>query len=150
VFDELELLRVDEGLRALLNHYAEAGAVDRDAWQDRLMALAGVEARELVRLHGLLIGFGWLEQNTGHTPVVRPGAVPGCYRTTAAGLRALRAARAEVAQDEPETTAAAEEAATGPREGRKGRAARRRKPESGAGVSAGGALGEPAPVAGEG
>jgi hypothetical protein len=90
MFDEVETLRENPDLQRLLDHYVGACAADRDAWQDRLMALAGVEARELVRLHGLLIGFGWLEQNTGHTPVVRPGAVPGCYRATAAGLRALR------------------------------------------------------------
>ena len=50
-------------------------------------------APELIWLHGQLLARGWLEQNTGATPVPRPGAVAACYRVTAAGLRALRQAR---------------------------------------------------------
>jgi hypothetical protein len=92
MFDELVWLRENPDLRRLLAHYAEAGAADREAWRGRLMALEGVEARELVRLHGLLIVFGWAEQNTGHTPACRPGSVPACYRATAAGTRALKLA----------------------------------------------------------
>ena len=57
------------------------------------MALEGVGSRDLVRLHGQLIACGWVEQNAGATPVLRPGAVAACYRVTAAGLRALRQAR---------------------------------------------------------
>ena len=73
------------------------------------MEMEGVEARELVRLHGLLIAFGWLEQNTGNVPVVRAGAVPCCYRVTAAGVRIAKLVRGGV-QDEAEVMAAAEEA----------------------------------------
>jgi hypothetical protein len=90
VFDELDWLREDSELRRLLAYYAEAGAPDREASEDGLMALDGVEARELVRLHGLLIAFGWAEQNTGHTPACQPWAVPACYRATAAGIRGLK------------------------------------------------------------
>jgi len=86
-------LRQSEALGRLLTHYADLGAADREAWQDRRMALEGVESRELVRLHGQLIACGWLEQNTGATPVSMPGVVAACYRVTAAGLRALRQAR---------------------------------------------------------
>ena len=86
-------LRECEALARLLTHYADLGAADREAWQDRRMDLEGVEPRELVRLHGQLIACGWLEQNTGATRVLRPGAVAACYRVTAAGLRALRQAR---------------------------------------------------------
>ena len=68
-------LRQSEALGRLLTHYADLGAADREAWQDRRMALEGVESRELVRLHGQLIACGWLEQNTGATPVLRPGVV---------------------------------------------------------------------------
>jgi hypothetical protein len=85
-------LRQSEALTRLLTHYAELGVADREAWQDRRMDLEGVEPRELVRLHGQLIACGWVEQNTGATPVLRPGAVAACYRVTAAGLRALRQA----------------------------------------------------------
>jgi hypothetical protein len=130
VFDDLEWLRENEDLRRLLNHYAESGAADRDAWQDRLMALEGVEARDLVRLHGLLIGFGWLEQNTGSTAVIRPGAVRGCYRITAAGLCAGKAASGEAAQVEADAAATEEAAVPRRREGRKARPARARKAEA--------------------
>jgi hypothetical protein len=86
--DLIRLARAD--LRRLLRHYAEAGAADRAAWQGRLMALDGLGACELVRLHGLLIVFGSVEQNTGHTPARLPGSVPAYYRATPAGIRALK------------------------------------------------------------
>jgi hypothetical protein len=54
------------------------------------MGLDGVEARALVRLHGLLIAFGWAEQNTGHTPACQSRSVPTCYRETAASNRVLK------------------------------------------------------------
>ena len=57
------------------------------------MAMEGVEAHDLVKLHGLLIAFDWLEQNTGNATAVRAGAVPDCYRVTAAGLRVAELAR---------------------------------------------------------
>ena len=86
-------LRQSEALGRLLTHYADLGAADREAWQDRRMDLEGAEPRELVRLHGQLIACGWVEQNTGATAVLKPGVVAACYRVTAAGLRALRQAR---------------------------------------------------------
>jgi hypothetical protein len=85
-------LRESKALARLLTHYADLGAADREAWQDRRMDLEGAEPRELVRLHGQLLARGWLEQNAGVAPVLRPGAVAACYRVTAAGLRALRRA----------------------------------------------------------
>jgi hypothetical protein len=129
VIDELELLRENENLRRLLNYYAASGAADRDAWQDRLMALEDVEARDLARLHGLLIGFAWVEQNTGNTAVIRPGAVPCCYRVTAAGLRAVKAASGEV-QVESDVAATEEAAVPRHREGRKAKTARSKKAEA--------------------
>jgi hypothetical protein len=111
-------------LRRLLDHYVGACAADREAWQDRLMGLEGVDAGDLVRLHGLLIAFGWLEQNTGNVPIVRAGAVPGCYRVTAAGVRTARLVRG--VQEEDEAPAAAEEEPA-PRR----RKPRAKKPESG-------------------
>ncbi len=99
MFDELDHLREDARLAGLLTHYAECGAADREAWQDRLMTLDGVPADTLVKLHGALIAFDWLEQNTGATPDARPGAVPQCYRITPAGQRALRKARLPVEED---------------------------------------------------
>jgi hypothetical protein len=86
-------LRESEALARLLTHYADLGAADREAWQDRCMDLEGAKPRDLVRLHGQLLARGWVVQNTGATAVLRPGAVAACYRVTAAGLRALRQAR---------------------------------------------------------
>jgi hypothetical protein len=46
-----------------------------------------------VRLHGELLAYGWLEQNTGVVSA-SSGAPPACYRVTAVGLRALRESQA--------------------------------------------------------
>jgi hypothetical protein len=88
--DEMERLRGTEGLSELLRHYADLAAPDRQVWQDRLAELAGVTPREIAGFHGELLAYGWLEQNTGLTPVLRAGAAPACYRVTTAGLRALK------------------------------------------------------------
>ena len=93
MFDEWERLCGDGRLFSLLAHYAQAGAEDREAWQDRVMQMEGVGAKELARLHGELIACGWVEQNTGLTPVLKPGVAAACYRMTSAGLRALKQAR---------------------------------------------------------
>jgi hypothetical protein len=94
--DEMDRLRTTKELFDLLAHYQEAAGGDRQAWQDRRQEMEGVGARELVRLHGELLAFGWIEQNTGMTPALRPGGAPSCYRITTAGVRALRQAREEV------------------------------------------------------
>jgi hypothetical protein len=88
--DEIQLLRDRPELFHLLAHYARLGAFDREAWQDRLMELDGTQPRDLTRLHGELIAYGWVVQNTGNTPVIKPGMVAACYRITPAGLRAWR------------------------------------------------------------
>jgi hypothetical protein len=98
MFDEMDRLREAKELRELLEHYAALGAADRQAWQDRAMEKEGVGARELVKLHGELLAYGWLEQNTGVTPGPRQGPAPRCYRVRAAGARALKQARAEEAE----------------------------------------------------
>jgi hypothetical protein len=126
-------LRESEALARLLAHYADLGAADREAWQDRRMGLEGVEPRELVRLHGQLIACGWVEQNTGATPVLKPVVVAACYRVTAAGLRALRQARdGDPGEDEGLAEAGAEGA--GRPEPR--RASRKGKAESPAAAAA--------------
>ena len=96
MLNELERLRDVPELAALLAHYADAGAADRQAWQDRPAEFAGLGGREVVRLHGELLAYGWLEQNTGATPVLQAGPARQCYRATPAGLRALK--QAETAQ----------------------------------------------------
>ncbi len=90
MFDDLERLRTSEPLRQLLAYYGQLAEPNRDVWQDRLMAMDGIEARELSKLHGLLIAMDWVELKSGQITVLIPGAVPGCYRVTGAGLRALR------------------------------------------------------------
>jgi hypothetical protein len=98
--DEMERLRSGERLRELLGHYAGLAAPDRQAWQDRLAELAGATSRELVHLHGELMAYGWLEQNTGLAPPLRAGTAPACYRVTPAGLKALKNLCAEPASME--------------------------------------------------
>jgi hypothetical protein len=93
MFDELERLRDTPELFALLDHYAELAVPDRQAWQDRRMQMDGCEPRQITRLHGELIAYGWLEQNTGVVPVARKGEAPGCYRVTRAGIKALEEVR---------------------------------------------------------
>jgi len=93
MFDELERLRDVKELFGLLHFYQQASESDREAWQDRLAEMEGVEPRMLVKLHGELLAYGWLEQNTGLTPVLRAGAAASCYRITSAGIRALKQVR---------------------------------------------------------
>jgi hypothetical protein len=90
MFDEVDRLREAAELRALLTHYAELAAPDRQAWQDRRMQLDGCGWRELTRLYGELIAYGWVEQNTGVVSAARMDEAPGCYRVTSAGLKALK------------------------------------------------------------
>jgi hypothetical protein len=90
MFDELERLAENAHLFALLAHYARAGVVDREVWQDRLMEMANIRPEDLAKLHGELIAYDWVEQNTGAAAAPRAGAVPQCYRVTPAGLRAFR------------------------------------------------------------
>lgn len=94
MLDALEQLRENERLFRLLDHYAQFGGADPEAWQDRLMNLDGVDAKGLVQLHGQLLAEGWVEQNTGYTPELKYEEVPLCYRTTVLGRRVVRLALA--------------------------------------------------------
>jgi hypothetical protein len=98
MFDECERLRENKELFRLLAHYAQGGTADRTAWQDRLIDLNGVAPKQLVTLHGELLAFEWVEQNTG--------ATAAGYRVTTAGLRALKRAKA-ARSDEDEVTSPA-------------------------------------------
>ena len=95
MFDELERLRDAKELSDLLTYYHELGTADRQIWQDRLAEMDGVEPRQLVKLHGELLAYGWLEQNTGLTSSPRPGAAASCYRITPAGIRAFNQVRSQ-------------------------------------------------------
>lgn len=93
MFDECERLREHPVLHALLTHYAEAAKGEKQAWQDRVMRWQECEGRELTRMHGALLAFGFLEQNTGEVVRDQMGEASGCYRLTHAGWRALRQLR---------------------------------------------------------
>lgn len=93
MFDEIEFLDSDPDLEGLLFHYAQLGLSDRQVWQDRKMQHAECTDRNLSRLHGQLIAFGWLEQNTGNLSRLDPGNVAGCYRVTPQGLRLFKERR---------------------------------------------------------
>lgn len=107
MFDEMQRLRECPSLFQLLMHYAQVSGGDRETWQDRLMQLDQVSPKELVQLHGELIAYSWIVQNTGNTPVFKPNVVAGCYRITAEGLRALKRAQKQYDADEDEEAAAA-------------------------------------------
>jgi hypothetical protein len=132
LFDDLQRLRETEALARLLAHYAALGAADREAWQDRLMHLDGVEPRQLVPLHGELIAYGWVEQNTGSNAVWKAGAVAACYRVTAAGVRALRQARDGELDEDDRSGGAAEEEAARPKARRARRKVKAGQPASAA------------------
>jgi hypothetical protein len=54
------------------------------------MQIDGVAPKQLSVLHGQLIAFDWIEQNTGQA-IARPeGTVSSCYRITVTGLREYR------------------------------------------------------------
>lgn len=146
MFDELVRLKESPALLQLLTHYADLGAADRHVWQDRLMTLEEVESKELTKLHGELIAYSWVDQNTGVVPSLKPGVVAGCYRITTVGQRALRHARGEWSpEDENESEVPAEKSrpARGADRGEK-------KPRGKRGVKTAAATGEPAnPEAGE-
>jgi hypothetical protein len=82
MLDDIHRLRSSPNLLQLLSHYADLGKENREIWQNRLKQMEGVEPSELVKLHGELIAFSWVDQNTGH--------VPCCYRITLAGQRAIQ------------------------------------------------------------
>jgi hypothetical protein len=87
MFDESQRLQENPHLVALLSHYAQQGAEDWITWRDRLMQMEGVEAKELSALHGSLMAFDWIEQNTGQALMLANGTLSACYRITLNGLR---------------------------------------------------------------
>ena len=87
MFNELDRLYECAELFELLTYYATLGKEDRTTWHDRLQEFAGMKERDLTRMYGELIAHGWLEQNTGLTPILEPGRHAACYRVTSAGLK---------------------------------------------------------------
>jgi len=54
------------------------------------MQMDGVEPRQLSALHGELMAFDWIEQNTGQAFSAKEGTLSNCYRITLNGLREYR------------------------------------------------------------
>ena len=81
-FDDLDRLRNSQHLLVLLSHYADLGREDRSIWQPRLKEIDGLDPSQMSKLHGELLGFEWIELNTGH--------IPTSYRITPSGVRAVR------------------------------------------------------------
>ncbi len=100
--EELEQFPEDSLLVGLLQLYANAGLVNPDAWQFRVMTLDGADDRRLSRLHGRLIAAGWLEFNLAAARA--KSETMRCYRITAAGRRALR--RAHLSKDDEDMAGA--------------------------------------------
>ena len=99
MLDDLERMRSRPPLLELFCHYAKLGEPNREAWQPRRMEMEQVSASELSKLHGELIAFDMIEQNTFQ--------VPCCYRVTPAGQR--RFLLIENQREEDGTTTANEE-----------------------------------------
>ena len=98
-------LRENAHLLGLLSHYAQKGSEDRTVWQDRLMQMEGIDSKQLTSLHGELIAFDWIEQNTGHAKLSPDGTITGCYRITPHGLREFRRIHGiEIVVESSETT----------------------------------------------
>ena len=105
MFDFSRRLRENAHLLSLLTHYAQLGSGDRTTWQDRLMEMDGADPKQLTVLHGELIAFDWVEQNTGQA-VFRPdGTLSACYRVTQHGLKEFRRIHGIEAVEEPPETA---------------------------------------------
>ena len=103
MLDDSLRLQENPHLLFLLSHYAQQGAEDRATWRDRLMQMEGVEAKELSALHGSLMAFDWIEQNTGQAFSVKDGTLSNCYRITLNGLREFcRVQGVEINEKSPE------------------------------------------------
>jgi len=94
-------LRDNPHLLSLLSQYARLGSEDRTAWRDRVMRMDGVAPEHLTALHGELIAFDGIEQNTGHAVLGPDGALSACYRITQNGLREFRRLHGVEVADEP-------------------------------------------------
>ena len=54
------------------------------------MQMEGVEPRQMSALHGELIAFDWIEQNSGQALMLANGTLSACYRITVNGLGEYR------------------------------------------------------------
>ena len=104
MFDFSVRLRENAHLLSLLSHYAGLGSEDRTVWRDRVMRMGGVGPEQLTALHGELIAFDGIEQNTGHAVLLPDGTLSACYRITQSGLREFRRLNGITAEEPTEAT----------------------------------------------
>lgn len=90
--EDVERLRDNPQLQHLLTHYADLGKNDRKIWQTRLMEMDGLAPAQITKLHGDLLAFECVEQDTG--------AQRAAYRITPLGIRSLKLAVQGVAEDD--------------------------------------------------
>jgi hypothetical protein len=102
MLDNLERLRNNPQLLQLFSHYEMLGKTNPEAWCPRLMQMESDGKVDLVKLHGELIAFDFIEQNTGQMPC--------SYRLTRAGLKAIREIQV-VADDAVDTVGVGKQAA---------------------------------------
>jgi hypothetical protein len=105
MFDEDARLQDDAHLLFLLEHYC--ATEDRETWLDRVMQIETLDRAAITGLHGELLAYGWIEQNTGVLTRPQPGACPASYRSTAAGRKALTRHRRALAGEIDELSPAA-------------------------------------------
>ncbi len=86
--DERDRLSEWQALAELLADYLARQGGEREAWLDRPLAIAGLDAQEVTRLHGELLAYGWLEMQLNPSGPRRADTVAECYRLTPAGRRA--------------------------------------------------------------
>jgi hypothetical protein len=53
VMDDLDRLRESPDLCVLLDHYIELGNANHDTWQDRVMEMSELDAKEITKLHAM-------------------------------------------------------------------------------------------------
>lgn len=82
--EDIQRLRDNPQLQQLLTHYADLGKQDREIWQNRLMEMGGLAPAQITKLHGELLAFEWVEQDTG--------AIRASYRISPSGIRSLKQA----------------------------------------------------------
>lgn len=82
MLDNLERLRNNPQLLQLFSHYARLGEANPEAWHARLAQMEYDGKVDLVKLHGELIAFDFIEQNTGQLPCR--------YRLTRGGLKVFQ------------------------------------------------------------
>ena len=68
------------------------------------MQMEGVEPKQLSALHGELIVFDWIEQNTGQAIMLKDGRLSACYRITPYGLREFYRIQGMEYQEKPKET----------------------------------------------